>query len=166
MKPSRAFVVFLVALVLAAAFVYVSSENLPPVVASHFSAGGTADSFMPRESYLALMLGATVGAPLLVALLAQSVRLFPARLINLPNRDYWLAPERIDETMTWLENRGALLGILVAGFMCFVHWQVLLANKRQPPHFPESLFIPGFLVFLAVIVVWAGTFAARFRRRD
>lgn len=166
MKPAPAFVLFCLALVLAAAFVYATSGSLPPVVASHFAVGGNADGFMPRDDYLSLMLGVTIGVPLLVVFLSGSVRLIPIGLINLPNRDYWLDAERASETLAYLASRGAVLGSLVAAFMGFVHWLVLLANQRQPPHFPESMFLPGSLLFLALLVAWLIAFIARFRRRD
>jgi hypothetical protein len=165
MKPSATLVALLVTLTLAVAFIGLSSGSLPPVVASHFTAGGAADGFMPRDGYLSLMLGMTVGVPLLVTALSWTVRLFPVRLINLPDREYWLAPERAAQTVSYLANRGAILGTLVAAFMGFVHWLVLLANQRQPPHFPESLFLPGSLLFLALLAVWIGTVFAHFRRR-
>jgi len=166
MKPPSAFAIFCLVLIPASAFVYLTSGSLPPVVASHFVAGGTADGFMPRDGYLTLMLSMTIGVPLLVVVLSCSVRLFPVRFINLPNRDYWLAPERAAETLSWMESRGAILGTLVAGFMCFAHWLVVAANKQQPPHFPEALFLPGSLLFLAALAAWLVTFLVRFRRRD
>jgi uncharacterized membrane protein len=68
--------------------------QLPPRVASHFNARGQPDGYMPREAFvtdLALLGG---GFIVLLLLTPALLRLLPDRLINMPHRDYWLAPER------------------------------------------------------------------------
>lgn len=91
-----------VVLVIAAGFIMLSGQSLPPVVASHFAAGGNANGFMPRNAYIGLMLFVAVGVPFLLALTHSSLRFIPPHRINLPNRDYWLSPERTDETFAFL----------------------------------------------------------------
>lgn len=166
MKTATASIAFVLLLSAAAAFEALSSRSLPPVVASHFAAGGSADGFLPRGGYVALMLSLTVGLPLLLVLLSSLVRLLPPRLINLPARDYWLAPERSAETRAFLQWHGAFLGVLLALFLCFVHWLVVRANALQPPVFPESPFFAGLALFLAALVTWIGVLVRRFRRRS
>ena len=46
---------FLVSLVAAAVFVWLTSAALPPVVASHFGPGGVANGFMGRGMYTTFM---------------------------------------------------------------------------------------------------------------
>lgn len=100
--------VLLGVLLLAAVFVIVTSLELPPVVASHFALGGIANGFMSRQGYVVFMLIMMVGLVVVFELTTRALRLFPARSFNLPNRDYWLAPERRDETLRNIE-RGALV---------------------------------------------------------
>ena len=87
---------FLVILVVASAFVWLTSGDLPPVVASHFGPGGAANGFTSKSTYTAFMLALVIAVPALIGFSAMFVRILPPRLINLPNRDYWLAPERSD----------------------------------------------------------------------
>lgn len=155
----------IVLLALAAAFILLSGQSLPPVVASHFAAGGRADGFMPRSAYLGLMLFITVAVPLLLAFTHGVVRFVPPQLVSLPNRDYWLAPERAAETFAYLRRHGMLMSALLAAFLCFVHWLVVRANALQPPRLPESWFIAGLVVFLLALAVWLGVLVAHFRRR-
>jgi hypothetical protein len=156
----------LAVLVAAAAFIWLSSGSLPPVVASHFVAGGAANGFMPRSAYLGLTLAVTVGLPLILALVMGSVtRLVPDRFINLPNRDYWLAPERRQETLDYLSNQGNRFAMLLCAFLCFVHWLVVRANAMQPPHFPESTLVTALPLFGVALLVWIGAFLVRFLRR-
>lgn len=154
----------LVTLMLAIAFVFVTGRSLPPVVASHFIAGGTANGFMPRGTYLRFTAGLLVGLPLLIAFLSSITSLLPARFINLPNREYWLAPIRQADTLAYLRNQGTGFGVILILFLCFVHWLVVIANAHNPPLFPESLFFVGMAVFLISLVIWLGGFIVHFRR--
>jgi serine/threonine-protein kinase len=148
----------------AAAFVVLSSGSLPPKVASHFVVGGAANAYMPRGAYVELMLEVVVGAPALLIAVSTLVRFVPTRFLNLPNRAYWLAPERRAETLAFLQYHGAFLGLLLAAFLCFVHWLVVRANAQHPPLFPESSMNTGLVLFLAAVVVWLGVLVVRFRR--
>lgn len=152
-------------LIIAAAFVFLTGNELPPTVASHFMVGGTANSFMPRSNYLGFVLALTVGLPLALALLSTLSHFLPARFINLPDREYWLAPERREQTLAFLSNQGIYLAMLLAIFLCFVHWLVVLANAQQPAHFPESTLFASLPLFLIALAVWIGRFILHFKRR-
>ena len=152
-------------LVVAAGFILLSSQSLPPVVASHFAAGGNADGFMPRNAYLAFMLFIAVGVPLLLALANSLVRLVPPHMVSLPNRDYWLAPERAADTLAFLRNHGTYFSVLLAAFLTFVHWLVVRANALQPPRLSAPLFIAGLVLFLLAVAIWVGALILHFRRR-
>ncbi len=156
---------FPASIALAAGFVLVSSSSLPPVVASHFGPGGGADGFMPRDVYRIFMLAMTLGLPLLLRALSSLVRLLPTHLINLPNREYWLAPERQGETVAYMERQGAGFGMLAAVFLCFVHWLVVIANGEPTPRLPESALLAGSLLFLAVLAIRIAAFVRHFLRR-
>lgn len=154
----------LATLILAIAFVFITGSSLPPAVASHFVAGGAANGFMPRAAYLRFTIAFLVGLPLLIALLTSLTSLLPARFVNLPNRKYWLAPERRADTLAYLRKHGARFGVMLAIFLCFVHWLVVQANAHIPPLFPESLFFIGMAAFLLCVVIWLGGFIVHFRR--
>jgi len=155
---------FLLVLAAAGAFVWLSSGGLPPVVASHFGPGGAANGFMGKGSYIALMIGLVVVVPALVASSTQVVRLLPPQLINLPNRQYWLAPERRTATFEALASLSLRFAIALAVFLCFVHWLVVRANAVQPARLAESWFLVGLAVFGAATLVWLVALFRRFGR--
>lgn len=165
MRFYSSWLVFLLLVALAAVFVTVSSLSLPSTVGSHFTVGGSADGFMSRDAYRGLMVGVVVGVPLLMALVSDIVRVLPSRFVNLPNRDYWLGPERKTETIAYLSHQGRVFGLLIAGLLCYIHWLVVLANRQHPPHFPESPFAGGFVTFIVAVAVWLVMFIVHFRRR-
>lgn len=163
MKPGF-IVIPIVVSIAVGGFIYGTGQSLPPIVASHFGANGCADGFMPRHGYLWLMLIVAVAVPLLIAFLVGSLRLVPPHLINLPHRDYWLAPGQMDETLAFLCRHGMFFPILEAVFLGYVHWLVVVANDQQPPQLPFVPFVAGLVLFFAALLVWIGILVARFRR--
>ncbi|MBI5890884.1 MAG: hypothetical protein HZB47_09430 [Nitrosomonadales bacterium] len=154
----------LLTLVFAVAFVLVTGRSLPPVVASHFIAGGAANGFVPRDTYMHLTVALLVALPLLISLLTSIGSMLPARFINLPNREYWLAPERQADTLAYLRKHSSRFSFFLAVFICFVHWLVVKANEQNPPLLPEPLLFSGMAAFLVGLVVWLGGFVVHFRR--
>lgn len=156
----------LVTLLLAIIFVGATAASLPPVVAAHFSVGGAADGFMAKDTYLRFTIALLLGLPLLIVGLASLTAILPARLINLPNREYWLASERQADTLAYLRKHGAHFGALLVIFLGFVHWLVIQANTHNPPRLPESVLFIGMAAFLVGLVAWLGGFIAHFHQRS
>ncbi|HEX9472714.1 MAG TPA: hypothetical protein VF931_00900 [Steroidobacteraceae bacterium] len=148
----------------AAVFVWFTSVGLPPLVASHFGAGGTANGFMARSSYTLFMLAFVIGLPGLMVLVAWHAVGNDKARINLPNRDYWLAPERRTATVAMLRAGIQWFGVLLVAFLCYAHALVVVANKVQPPQLPESWFIGGLVIFFVVLMIAVRAFLRRFRR--
>ena len=67
-----------------AALVWLSSESLPPIVASHSNGSGQADAMVPHAYYVRFMVAFIVGIPLLPGLLPMALLRFPRMSINLP----------------------------------------------------------------------------------
>jgi uncharacterized membrane protein len=147
----------------AAVFTGFTSRNLPTLVATHFDAAGTANGYLPREPYIALMLLITVVVPLLVVVIPSRAFSYPDARINLPNRDYWLAPERRAETVRFLARQTSLFAWLLVVFLCYAQWLVLRANTLTPPTLDSRAFLAGLVVFLACTLSWIVRLIRRFR---
>jgi hypothetical protein len=155
---------FVALLVVDAAFIVATSSALPERVASHFVAGGQANGWMPRESYVVFILGAAVLVPLvLAALLAWIPRAFPGA-VNMPNRVYWFEPSRRDATLASLSafawSFGSVLAVLIAG----LHWTVLRANATNPPMLAQGTVNTLLTAFAIAVAVWILAWFLRFRR--
>jgi hypothetical protein len=147
----------------AALFVWVTSQALPAVVASRFSASGAADGFMPSGIYVSLMLGLVVVVPALLVFLPNVVFRNPGVRINVPHREYWLAPERHAGTIDYLCRHSARMGVWLLVFLSYVHWLVVRANAVSPPNLSSSWFIAGLLAFTVFAVAWSWALFVRFR---
>ena len=156
---------FWILLIGAAAFVWISGSGLPPLVASHFGLGGRADGFMARGDYLTFMLIGTVAIPLLIVVPQRLVETIPPRLINVPNREYWLAPERIGSTLDYLRNHAVWFAVLFTALLCFVHWEVVQANMRSPARLAAQPFVIGLVTYVLAVLLWIAAMIRHFRRR-
>jgi len=119
---------------------------------------------MPRGVYAWFMLGLVVVLPALMVGLTWVSIANPKARINLPNKDYWLAPERRAETIEFLRFGILWFGFMLVAFLCYVHWLVVLANRVQPALLANSWFIGGLVIFLAALLVWLKVFLGHFRQ--
>lgn len=154
--------VFLVLLACAALFIWVTSLGLPEVTASHFAGSGTANGFMARASYVRFMLLFVVVLPLVLVFVPSISLNNPRTGIRLPNKEYWLAPERQAETIEFLRQHMARFGSMLVVFLCYIHWLVIRANAVVPPSMSAAWVIGGIGVFVICALVWSGALLRRF----
>ena len=155
--------VLLALLASVAAFVWWTSRALPETVAAHFALSGAADEFSPRGDYVTTMIAMVVLVPLLPALLPGALLKGGAGL-NIPNREYWLQPERREGTLAFVRRHGLWLAGALAVFLGYVHWLTVLANAQKPPALSSGGFYAGLAGFLGAVAVWLWVLFARFRR--
>lgn len=163
MKPRLSVMGLLLLLASLGGFVVLSSQSLPPVVVSHFDAHGAANGSMPRGAYTIVMLLLVVGVPLLVGFLPSSLVGPQGNTLRIPNRDYWLSPERRDSTLEFIRAHGRWFGAALAIFLAYVHWLVVQGNQMQPPVLPLTALYGGLVVFVIALAVWLGALYGRFR---
>ncbi len=74
-------------------------NSAPSRVPSHFDAAGRPNAWSSRDEFFMLQVGVTLGVAALFIGIPWLLKSTPTNLINLPNKGYWLAPERREETM-------------------------------------------------------------------
>lgn len=157
-------IALLALLLLLAYFVWSTSSALPELVASSFGARGAANAFMPRRIYVAILLALIIGVPSLFAFLPAAVAANGSNYLNIPNREYWLAPERREQTVAFLRAQGYWFAAVIALFLGYVHWLVVQANEHQPPVLSTTGIAAAVLVFSLLMAVWLATLLVRFRK--
>lgn len=164
-EPPRIVTPALLALLIGAlVFIWLTGRGLPDPVASHFGAGGAANGWTPRGPYLAVMLLITTVVPLLLVVIPNIALSRRDARINLPNREYWLAPERRAETVAFLVRQTSTFAALIVIFLCYVQWLVARANALNPPALDSRAIVAGLAVFLACTAFWAVRLIRRFSR--
>jgi uncharacterized membrane protein len=106
-------------------------DRLPYLMASHFGISGTPNAWMPRGQFFSFIAAVGGGTILLFATARLWLRIIPAQLVNIPNRDYWMAPDRrvasVDRMGTWM----AWFGVGMTAFLAFVVELALRANLER-----------------------------------
>ena len=141
-----------------------TAPSLAEPLATHFDGAGNPNGWMSRNGYVVFMIAFGIGLPLLIAgLIRVAPAWFPKRL-RIPNRAYWLAPERREETLQFLNAHVAWLSTTMVLFVIAIHHLVLMANASRPVRLPHMPFLVLMGSFLAVLAVWIGVLWYRFRR--
>jgi hypothetical protein len=71
-------------------------------------------------------------------------------MINLPNKDYWLAPERRAHTAQKLQSSLVGFGNVMLLFLLLVVRETMRASLLPHPHLPNRI-----LVLLLLLVAWS-----------
>jgi uncharacterized membrane protein len=161
---SRFAAVLLAALLaVAAATLYATADSLPAVVATHFDLAGHVNGTMSRPGYLLFISLMQFGLPLLVIALNVVLPRFVPRLARIPARDYWLAPERREETLASIASFGGLLACLIAAFLIALHLLLVEANAQTPPRIDNELLWLLIGVMIVATLIWQLLRWQRFR---
>lgn len=130
----------------------------------HTGIRGSTQTSRAHAFYVAFMEAFVIGLPALMVFVTwHAVGSAKARL-SLPNRDYWLAPERRAKTIAFLRVGVLWFGALLVTFLCYVHVLVVLANEAQPVYLAQSWFIGGLAAYFVVLLVGVRRFLGRLRR--
>jgi hypothetical protein len=154
----------LVPLALAALFVWQTSARMPAVVATHFGPMGQPNGYMTHSAYLRFMLVFVLLLPWLVNFALERILAAPNARINLPNREHWLSESQRGQTIGFLLRHMRYFGLLLAVFLCGVHWLVVSANAVVPPLLDNTRFGIFLGAYLLAVVVWIVALRRRFRR--
>ena len=129
--------------------------QLPVRMASHFDFYGRPDGWQPKEAFFLLMAVVNGMTGLMGFLIPFVIAAAPPEFINVPRKDYWLAPELREETFRFLRTH-------LEWFACGVLFVLLYAasqaiNANLPEHAPFAA--QGLLYVLAgfLLLTLAGT---------
>lgn len=158
--------VLLVAVIAFAAYGYVflTSEGMPDVAATHFNVQGEPNAMSSRAGYRGFMAILVLVIPLLIAGLPVAISHRWPQLLNIPHREHWMAPERIEATLSTLRVRMAVVAVATIALQCFVHRLVLDANASDSPELDQRSLLIGLSLFGAFMLGWIVSLWRRFRK--
>lgn len=141
-----------------------SALLLPDRVATHFNLQGEPDGWMNRSSHLLFFSVIGVVLPLGTVGASLWLRHAPDSTINIPRREYWLAPERRSETLGFLSGSLQWLACELLVFLLGIQILVVRANRLQPVQMETTLLWILSALLVAAIAVWTIATLRRFRR--
>ncbi len=141
----------------------ISLAILPPRVAIHFGVGGMANGWAPSHVNALFFIGTNVFLFFCIYLTPGLVFKFPARWINLLNKDYWLRLENKARTVEIFSSFMWKFGTALFLFLFIVELLAIQANLSQPVKLDEKLFLPALILFIFYTVYWCVKLFKAFR---
>jgi len=161
--PYRLMALEAVALILVCLYYY---SRLPQKLATHFGAGGAANGWMDKGGFLVFYLGLCAFMVAIFLLMPRFVALFPDSMINLPNKEYWLAPERRALTMGMMGENMAWLGVLVLALFIGMGYLTFQADLMPQPHLDEAAGAVMMGAFFVCMIIWLVRFIRAFSKKE
>lgn len=128
-------------------------DALPERIASHFGANGQPNAFQDKTSFVTISLGMMALMLLLFGLAPRLLRALPSRTINLPNREYWLVPERRELALDKLATHLSVIGLMTQLFLAAVYELALEANLSRSPLNNQVMFGLLGLLYAGIITI-------------
>lgn len=126
---------------------------LPETVASHFDGAGRPNGFQSRGFFFGLMWAIVLLMALAFVGIPRAIARINPRLLNIPNKDYWLLAGRVETLRLILNREMGWYGVAVIGFIVYVMQLVLDANVARTP-LNNTLMWTGLGGFLALTIGW------------
>lgn len=146
--------VFLLTLLVAVVHIAWCGTVLPERVASHFGAGGQADSWSTPGHFMAVY-ALTIA---LMALVFGGPTLFFPRLpdgaFSVPRKEYWLAPERREATLRRFTGQYLLIGAATNAFLVAIMHLVVRANLAAGEPRLGTAFFAIFGTYMFLVLGW------------
>jgi uncharacterized membrane protein len=129
---------------------------LPDRIASHFGPSGMPNGWMTKTQFLITYAVVLFPALFVEFWLHRKVANTPQGKLRLPNKEYWLAPERRAETIAYFQSFFAWYGCAFLFVEVFAMSLAMRANLSDPPVLsvvPIISLICGFILFNAIAVL-------------
>jgi uncharacterized membrane protein len=138
--------------------------RLPDTVASHFDLSGQPDRYMSKETVVAVHGG-------VVALLAAMflginfiIGKVPDTLVSMPNKDYWLAPERRTQTYDAISSLMLWFGCATIAFLLGAFQIAVHANLSEDRRMRNVVFWSLLAVYAIFVCAWLIRLILRFTK--
>jgi uncharacterized membrane protein len=137
--------------------------QMPAVLASHFDGLGAPNDWSNRNGFFGLyglILLMLLGIFTFIPRWSEKRANFGRRL---PHSDYWLAPERIEQTRKFLRRQMMIMGVVHLALAIFAVQLVILANFDQQPRLHSSIGW-ALALYFAILIAWLVHHFLHFRK--
>ena len=137
--------------------------QMPAVVASHWDGLGAPNAWSGRNAFFGLYLAMIALLVVIFVWMPKWSERRPRFGMKIPHADYWLAPERIEQTRAFFRGQMRLIGIVHLLLMIYVVQLAILANFSDPPRLHPSIAW-ALAIYFVILAGWLIHFFRHFRR--
>ncbi len=138
--------------------------GLPAQVAQHFGASGQPDVWGSKRQFLIMHLVTISFEAAIILVCGLAMAKIPSSLISLPNKEYWLAPERRKQTLAYMQARLLWFG------SCFMIFFLDLAHQSFQVHLGKATKLNHIWLSLAMLLTvsaaWCVSIYMKFRKTE
>lgn len=163
-RNGHSLAVLIVLALLAAAQLAYYYPRLPDSIAVHFGPSGNPDAWSGKAGFIVLYGGIEALMFIMGLLAALLPSKMPVSMLNIPNRDYWLTPERREASLEFLSDQILWLESITLAFLIAVAQIIVRANLHGTPRIPHAPVFTVLAVFVASIIAVSVRMYWRFRR--
>lgn len=135
--------------------------KLPETMASHFDGAGRPNRWSDKTGFFALYLVIVAFVASLFLSIGPLIRHRPD--MRLPHREYWLSPERREETISFLRCRLLSAGAASLALAVVVAQLAILANFEDPPRISDAIYWV-LLAYFVYLGIWLLRLFTRFKK--
>ena len=136
--------------------------QLPDTMASHFNARGVANGWAPKSAFFGVMAFCVCLSAFVGFIVPRTISSRPPEKLNLPNKDYWLAPEHRDETWRFIRAQMVWFACALLFVFLFGTSQGINANLPTVGYFNSQAMFAVMAVFGLFCAVWLALFLRHF----
>lgn len=127
---------------------------MPSPMAVHFNAAGMADGWGPKHYFFGTIGAVIALLTIMFAGISLLIHVLPDSLINLPNKDYWFAPERRAQTLQRLTGQLLFIGAITMLLLDGVLYLSCMANIPPVSSMPAEILWGMLGSFFTVNIIW------------
>jgi uncharacterized membrane protein len=142
------------------------SPLLPTRIAVHFQGSGLASGWMPRETFLYLQVALFAFFALVSFGVPKILGMVPTSAINLPNKEYWFAPERRAGTVRYFAAQFGWIGCALVTLFIAIDDLIFRATLSTPQRLDNGRFLLALGIFLGFLALWIARMMIRFGRTE
>jgi uncharacterized membrane protein len=135
---------------------------LPHRLASHFNASGLPNGWMSKQAFFIVYAVMVLVAAIPEFYVPFTIARASNARINLPNKDYWLAPAQRAGTMAYFEKSFAWFGCALLVLEVLAMGLAIQANFSSPPRLPAAPIVGLIVAFVFYNIAWIVLMMRRF----
>ena len=144
--------------------VYHYYPQMPDVVASHFDGRGSPNDYTSRDGFFIVFGVMYAGTLLLFLGLGPLFGRLPARWFNMPHREYYLAPERREDTLRFMTTRLEWFGVATMLLLLVTFKLAFEANLFKEARLDNTALLWALGAYFLCTTIWLVRFLMKFRK--
>lgn len=138
--------------------------QMPQRMASHFAADGSPNGWQTRDAFFLLMFVICASSAIVTFFAPWQIASKSDARINLPNKEYWLAPERREATMRYIASTMAWFGCGLLFVLISGSFLALRANLAPDHRFNSEAMLIVLGTFLVCLLLLLTNLVRHFQR--